>query len=138
MSGRLAKKQKFSFFLENSATLSASTTALDMTQEQSDGLMDKVIVLETMDVNADAVTSNLEGIPGVAEILEQYMYFGMSLARVGADFRAVLSPIFVARLRTLMKGEHWTPAAEQAEKSLASDVLDSRYDWNVEHLGSVS
>ena len=50
----------------------------------------------------------------LAGVFEQSNYFGLSLARVGADFRAYLPPLFEARLVEMMD-ESWSTAHERFE-----------------------
>ena len=78
------------------------SAALDVLREK--GIMGKVAALEAMDVNADAVISNLEGIPGVAEILEQDQLAPHDDELLDEDLSA-LPPSITPRARRALIGE---------------------------------
>lgn len=53
----------------------------------------------------------------IARVLDQCMYFGASLGRLAADFRAVVLPTFEAHIEQLM-GRHWAEARALFGKDL--------------------
>lgn len=68
----------------------------------------------------DAHLIRIRDCGSISDVLTRSMYFGTSLAKVGADFRPLLTPIFVKRLCSIMRDYYWIPAFKAAKKDLES------------------
>ena len=69
----------------------------------------------------------IEDLSSVATILEQSLFFGGSLGRVGVDFRAVLVVYFEDHVLTLMT-ESWRSACRDFRDSLNAHSLSASID----------
>lgn len=66
----------------------------------------------------------IEDFGSIATILEQSLFFGSSLGRVGVDFRAVLVVYFENHVLDLMT-EHWRAACRDFQENLSAHSLKS-------------
>ncbi len=66
-----------------------------------------------------AMLPSLTSAAALSSLLEQCMYCGSSLARVGLDFRALLPALFEAKVMDMLRG-HLQAAQAEAERALAT------------------
>jgi Dor1-like family len=59
----------------------------------------------------------IEETDSLDSIMSQCMYFGLSLARVGADFRGIIAPVFTRTIRQNFEG-----SLRRATKEFESQV----------------
>jgi len=94
----------------------------DILQELSEdgGILARWVSGKVMDFlsTLDLAISNIDDFGALANVLEQAMKFGLSLARVGSDFRPLLMEPFKNRVVQLMV-EFWDDAVERAESKIS-------------------
>jgi hypothetical protein len=88
---------------------------------EDDGILARWVAARVADLVAqlESQLAAIDDFGSVAALLEQATKFGMSLARLGADFRALLAQPFQRRAVQVM-AEYWAQAVEQAERQLAA------------------
>jgi len=64
----------------------------------------------------------VEEMESLDSLLSQCMYFGLSLARVGADFRGIMAPVFIKTIR-----HNFESTIRKATKEFESQVRKINY-----------
>lgn len=68
----------------------------------------------------------IEETDSLDSIMSQCMYFGLSLARVGADFRGIIAPVFTKTIRQNFEG-----SLQRATKEFESQVILTIYQLHI-------
>ena len=90
-------------------------------------------LLEFLALLGEAV-SHMTDCGALGSVYECAMHFGASLARVGADFRLTLCPIFETRMVTLLKEEY----LDEAHATLIDAIYNDEWNKAPKAVGTVS
>lgn len=88
------------------AAAAAAAASTDASERGTTALLHSWLMQRTT-LFVDALRLDLPGIndgASIASLLDQCMYFGLSLGRVGADFRPLLAPLFAERIFEVFDG----------------------------------
>jgi hypothetical protein len=104
---------------------SAAAASVGGTDRERDSLLSNWLlqkVLDLVQVLRQGL-AELTDVASLANVLEQAMFFGASLGRIGADFRPLLPTLFESRLLEIVNG-YWNEMADRLHEELADESVE--------------
>jgi hypothetical protein len=106
-------------------SVGASSVGIGGADRERDSLLSNWLlqkILDLVQILREGL-AELTDVASLANVLEQAMFFGASLGRIGGDFRPLLPPLFESRLLEITNG-YWADAAERMHTELADDDIE--------------